>query len=82
MNNSPDFDFFTKVILVDKGVSQPIYIQASQQIINAIQRNYFLKGTKLPGTRLLSKLLQVHRNTAVAIYNELESQGWVEIIPK
>jgi len=81
MNNSPDFDFFTKVILVDKGVSQPIYIQASQQIINAIQRNYFLKGTKLPGTRLLSKLLQVHRNTAVAIYNELESQGWVEIIP-
>ena len=81
MNDSPDFDFFTKVILVDKRILQPIYIQASQEIINAIQRNYFSKGTMLPGTRLLSKLLKVHRNTAVAIYNELASQGWVEIIP-
>ncbi|MDP5093144.1 MAG: PLP-dependent aminotransferase family protein, partial [Polaribacter sp.] len=81
MKDSPDFDFFTKVIVVDKRLSQPIYIQVSQQIINAIQRNYFSKGNMLPGTRLLSKLLQVHRNTAVAIYNELASQGWVEIIP-
>ena len=81
MKDSPDFDFFTKVILIDKKVSQPLYIQVSQQIINVIQRNYFSKGTMLPGTRLLSKLLKVHRNTAVAIYNELASQGWVEIIP-
>ncbi|MDP4988849.1 MAG: PLP-dependent aminotransferase family protein, partial [Polaribacter sp.] len=61
MKDSPDFDFFTKVIVVDKRLSQPIYIQVSQQIINAIQRNYFSKGNMLPGTRLLSKLLQVHR---------------------
>ncbi|MDP4989525.1 MAG: GntR family transcriptional regulator, partial [Polaribacter sp.] len=81
MNDSPDFDFFTQLIGIEKKTSNPIYIQVSQQIINAIQRNYFSKGTMLPGTRLLSKLLQVHRNTAVAIYNELASQGWVEIIP-
>lgn len=35
----------------------------------------------LPGTRVFSKLLKVHRNTAVAIYEELASQGWVEILP-
>lgn len=35
----------------------------------------------LPGTRVLSQLLKIHRNTAVAIYEELASQGWVEIIP-
>ncbi|NCT09953.1 MAG: PLP-dependent aminotransferase family protein [Flavobacteriia bacterium] len=81
MNTSPDFDFFSQLILLDKSVSNPLYIQVSQQIINAIQRNYFAKGTILPGTRLLSKLLKVHRNTAVAIYNELASQGWVEIVP-
>jgi GntR family transcriptional regulator/MocR family aminotransferase len=81
MKDSPDFDFFTQLILINKSASQPIYIQVSQQIINSIQRSYFTKGTLLPGTRILSKLLNVHRNTAVAIYNELASQGWVEIIP-
>ena len=35
----------------------------------------------LPGTRVLSQLLKIHRNTAVAIYEELASQSWVEIIP-
>lgn len=81
MNNSPDFEFFTQLIGIEKNASNPLYIQVSQQIINAIQRNYFSKGVMLPGTRLLSKLLKVHRNTAVAIYKELASQGWVEIIP-
>jgi GntR family transcriptional regulator/MocR family aminotransferase len=81
MRNSPDLEFFTYQISIDTSASQPQYIQVSQQIIQAIQRNYFKKGTLLPGTRLLSKLLKIHRNTAVAIYNELASQGWVEIIP-
>ena len=62
-------------------MAQPVYIQVSQQIVNAIQRKYINKGTKLPGTRMLSQLLKVHRNTAVAIYEELAAQGWVEIIP-
>jgi GntR family transcriptional regulator/MocR family aminotransferase len=34
----------------------------------------------LPGTRIFSQLINVHRNTAVAVYDELASQGWVEII--
>ncbi|MFT5673626.1 MAG: GntR family transcriptional regulator/MocR family aminotransferase, partial [Polaribacter sp.] len=33
------------------------------------------------GTRVFGQLIKVHRNTAVAIYEELASQGWVEIIP-
>jgi GntR family transcriptional regulator/MocR family aminotransferase len=35
----------------------------------------------LPGTRVLGQLLKIHRNTAVAIYDELAAQGWVKIIP-
>jgi GntR family transcriptional regulator/MocR family aminotransferase len=53
-------------------------IQISQQIINAIQRSYL--GGSLYGTRIFSQLIHVHRNTAVAVYDELASQGWVEII--
>ena len=78
--NSPVDDILKQLITVDKTNVQPVYIHVAQQIINAIQRGYLSKGSKLPGTRILSQLLYVHRNTAVAIYDELASQGWVDII--
>ncbi|MCL7762288.1 PLP-dependent aminotransferase family protein [Polaribacter sp. Z014] len=81
MKDSPVNTLFKQLIDFDKSISQPVYIQVSQQIINAIQRGYVTKGTLLPGTRMLGEILKVHRNTAVAIYDELASQGWVEIIP-
>jgi GntR family transcriptional regulator / MocR family aminotransferase len=81
MSNSPVNNLLEKIIDFNKSLPQPVYVQVAQQIINAIQRRYLIKGTVLPGTRVLSKLLKVHRNTAVTIYEELASQGWVEIIP-
>lgn len=81
MNDSPVFELFEKYLKFDITETQPIYVQVAQQIINIIQRGFLKKGTKLPGTRALSKVLKVHRNTAVAIYDELASQAWVEIIP-
>ena len=81
MIDSPVNTLFKQLITIDRSVAQPVYIQVSQQIINTIQRRYINKGTRLPGTRMLGQLLKIHRNTAVAIYEELASQGWVEIIP-
>ena len=77
--NSPVNDIIKQLVAFDKASVQPVYIQVAQQIINAIQRSYLSKGSKLPGTRVLSQLLNIHRNTAVAIYEELASQGWVDI---
>ena len=79
--NSPVSHLLKQLIDFDKSSAQPIYIQIAQQIINAIQRGYVSKGTALPGTRVLSQLLKIHRNTVVAVYDELASQGWVDIIP-
>ncbi|MDX1829834.1 MAG: PLP-dependent aminotransferase family protein [Lutibacter sp.] len=81
MIDSPVNTLFKQLINLDKSKSHPLYLQVSGQIVNAIQRGYLTKGTILPGTRVLSQLLKIHRNTAVAIYEELASQGWVEIIP-
>ena len=36
---------------------------------------------KLPGTRTFSEMLEIHRNTAVAVYDELSAQGWTESFP-
>tara|TARA_R110002074_G_scaffold44847_1_gene116645 strand:+ start:2206 stop:3714 length:1509 start_codon:yes stop_codon:yes gene_type:complete len=79
--NSPVSHLLKQLIHFEKSSAQPIYIQIAQQIINAIQRGYLSKGEVLPGTRVLSQILKIHRNTVVAVYDELASQGWVDIIP-
>ncbi len=79
--HSPVNNLLKQLISFKKNDVQPVYIQIAQQIINAIQRGYISKGTKLPGSRILSTLLKIHRNTVVAVYDELASQGWVNIIP-
>ena len=81
MKDSPVNALLQKLIHFDKSSANPVYIQISQQIIHAIQRSYLASGSLLPGTRVFSRILQIHRNTAVAVYDELASQGWVEIIP-
>jgi GntR family transcriptional regulator/MocR family aminotransferase len=80
MKDSPVNALIKKLVCFDRSSTNPIYIQISQQIINAIQRNRLATGTLLPGTRVFSQLINVHRKTAVAVYDELASQGWVEII--
>ena len=78
--NSPVKELIKQLVSFDKSSIQPLYIQVAQQVINGIQRGYLAKGSKLPGTRVLSDILNIHRNTSVAIYDELASQGWVNIV--
>ena len=79
--SSPVEVLLLSVLSLDRNLQTPIYLQAVQQMVNAIQRGYLLIGTRLPGTRVLSDRLHIHRKTVVAIYAELEAQGWVEVRP-
>jgi GntR family transcriptional regulator/MocR family aminotransferase len=38
-------------------------------------------GIKLPGTRQMAEILEVHRKTIVRSYEELDAQGWIEMHP-
>ena len=78
--NSPAEDILKSLIHFEKSTTTSIYIQIAQQLINAIQRGYLPEGTALPGTRKFSELFSINRNTAVAVYDELASQGWVNIV--
>ena len=78
--SSPVNDILKSLINFEKSPNTAIYIQIAQEIINAIQRGYLPEGTALPGTRKFSALLSINRNTAVAVYDELASQGWVDIV--
>ena len=70
MIDSPVNLFLKAFICIEKHSVKAVYIQIAQQIINAIQRGYIIEGTLLPGTRILSSLLHINRNTVVAVYEE------------
>ncbi len=72
---------YQRFLSIDRMSSTAVYLQISHQLINAIQRGYVPAGSKLPGTRTLSELLQVHRKTIVAVYEELDALGWVQTVP-
>ncbi|MGO1788520.1 MAG: PLP-dependent aminotransferase family protein [Sphingobacterium sp.] len=69
------------MIHVDRESTAPLYLQIANQLIRAIASGRLPAGVKLLGTRQLSTLLQVHRNTITAVYDELYAQGWVDIRP-
>ncbi|MBL4604472.1 MAG: GntR family transcriptional regulator, partial [Flavobacteriaceae bacterium] len=62
--------------------STPLYLQLANQFIQLIKEQILVPETKLPSSRSLATLLEVHRKTIVACYDELLLQGWVESIPK
>ena len=69
------------VIEIVQPCSVPVYVQIANDIIGEIKEGRVQPGSQLPGTRAMSKLLEVHRKTVVAAYDELDAQGWIEIHP-
>lgn len=72
---------YNRLIQIEKKSSTPIYMQLANQLSNAIQRGIIPIGTKFPGTRKLAELLNINRNTVVAGFEELITQGWIKSIP-
>lgn len=71
-----------ELILIDKASRIPLYLQITQAIIQNIHQGKLRKGLRLPGSRRVGDLLGVNRMTVVAAYDELEMQGWIEMLPQ
>ncbi|MEL6561761.1 MAG: PLP-dependent aminotransferase family protein [Bacteroidota bacterium] len=69
---------FNSIIHIDKSDKLPVYLQISQQLTDLILSGRLLPGTKLPGSRKMAGLLEVNRNTIIAVYEELDMQGWLD----
>ena len=72
---------YQSFVQVDRDSTVSRYMQVANQLINAVQRGFLVSGTKLPGTRSMAVILGEHRKTIVAAYDELDAQGWVEVVP-
>lgn len=69
------------VIKIKPNCNVPIYLQIANQVVCQIKESHVQPGARLPGSRAMSELLDVHRKTVVAAYEDLEAQGWIEIHP-
>jgi len=72
---------FKSFVKLNKDDTMAIYLQIVFEFIKVIQLGFLPEGTKLPGTRILCKILSVNRNTLIKAFQELESQGFVKILP-
>jgi len=68
-------------ITLDRGDTEPLYIQLVKAVEEGIRKGRFKPGEPLPGTRALADHLGVNRNTTQAAYQELQAEGWVEVLP-
>lgn len=73
---------FENFVEIDRFSEKAIYKQIADGIINAIKSGILQPGGLLPGTRALGQVLNVHRKTVIAAYDELYAQSWIEISPR
>jgi GntR family transcriptional regulator/MocR family aminotransferase len=69
---------FKTLITVDKAAESSVFLQLAEQLRRLIGDGVLKTGQKLPGTRQLAELLQLHRKTIIAAYDELLAEGWLE----
>src|ERR1700720_750531 len=73
---------FSTMILIDREAKTSVYQQIAHQLVKLIRDGILQPGSRLPGSRELAVLLQVHRKTVVAAYDELNAQDWIEAMPR
>jgi GntR family transcriptional regulator/MocR family aminotransferase len=73
---------FQTLLTINKATGAPVYQQIANGLVRLIRDGVIKPGAALPGSREMALLLQVHRKTIVAAYQELLSQDWIETIPR
>src|SRR5688500_14851779 len=69
------------IIQIQKECDTPVYLQIANSVIQEMRKGRVGPGMKLPGTRQMAEILEVHRKTIVRSYEELDAQGWIEMHP-
>ena len=73
---------FQTLLVIDRTGATPVYQQIANGLIHIIRNGMIKPGSVLPSTRAMAVLLQVHRKTVVAAYEELSAQDWIESAPR
>lgn len=69
------------IITIDHSCDSPVYLQIANAVIREMKKGRIGPGIKMPGSRMMAEMLEVHRKTIVRAYEELDAQGWIEMRP-
>ena len=70
-----------KILLpINKSLATPVYQQIANKLISLIHEGVIRPGAALPSTREMAAMLQVHRKTVIAAYEELAAQDWITTV--
>jgi GntR family transcriptional regulator / MocR family aminotransferase len=72
---------FSLALPIDRADPAPVVRQIARAIAEHVGAGRLKAGERLPGTRTLAHLLDVHRNTVAAAYAELTAEGWIASAP-
>ena len=64
---------------LDRSSSTPLHRQIAERVVGAIERGVVAPGERLPSTRRMAGMCQVHRSTVALAYQQLWSLGYVEL---
>ena len=68
-------------VFLDQKSGEPVYLQIAHALMREIHRGRLKPGDALPGYRSLAEQLAVSRNTVMAAYQELKSEGFITSAP-
>jgi GntR family transcriptional regulator/MocR family aminotransferase len=71
---------YKTLIHLNRDSNVSLYAQLCNSFISLITNGSLQPSEVLPGSRVLSKLIGINRNTVRLAYEELTSQGWAESI--
>lgn len=69
-------------IFLRQGEAPTLQGKLAAAIVRAILESRAAPGTRLPSSRKLAQALGISRLTVTLVYNELESQGYLEALPR
>ena len=70
--------YLSSLLLIDKTKAEPVYLQIASKLMGLIKDGTLPAGHRLPSTRQLSLVLNLHRKTIIRAFDELLAQGWLE----
>lgn len=65
------------LLRISQEKSKPLYGRIADSIVDAIKEGRLKQGEALPGSRQMSTILEVNRNTIAKVYDILVSEGWL-----
>ncbi|MDO3643739.1 PLP-dependent aminotransferase family protein [Mucilaginibacter sp. L3T2-6] len=73
---------FSNLISIDRTSAIPLFRQLANALLTLIRNGKIKPGHRLPSSREMAAMIKLNRTTVIAAYDELRSQGWLEVFGK